>query len=248
MAVLSKADILERIEDGSLSITPFSEGQLEPASYDLSIGRAIKAGKDETHSSADGRIIIEPNNWAMIGSKEIVTLPTTLCASYGVTSSITRAGLMYFGGPQIDPGYTGGIFVSVYNPTLEPIVLDIGQQFFTIIFHTLSSEAEPYCGRYQNQNDFPSCDVERMLRMKTKDLSHVIRQVDVMEQTLNLLTDDVHSIRKTVEEASSFFKTVSRYKKIIFPILGFILLAVAGFFLEEVYVRFLKPVVDGLLN
>lgn len=132
MTVLRREDILESVKSGDLSINPFDEEMVEPASYDLSLGKILKAGTGILELEDGEDFILESNAWASIASKEIVTIPDDMCATYGLRSAVTRRGLMYFGGPQIDPGYTGRIFVSIYNPTLESIILRVGKPLFSL--------------------------------------------------------------------------------------------------------------------
>lgn len=203
MAVLRREDILEYINNNRILIEPFIEKNLEPASYDLELGSILKAGTGMINLNDGDDFVLQSNEWASVSSKEIIQIPNDLCATYGIRSNITRRGLVHFGGPQIDPGYKGRLFVSVYNPTLEPINLRVGQEFFTIIFHKLTGEVSvPYSGSFQNQTNFPAEDVERMMRIRSENLSSIIDQVEDLDGSVNnlaenlkLLTGDVHEIK-----------------------------------------------------
>ena len=122
MAILGRKEIGDKVESGDLKIEPFDKNRIEPASYDCRLGDVLAAGIGR-HEWRDGNeFILESNSWASIASEELFDLPNDICASYGIRSGLARRGVIAFGGPQIDPGYNGRIFISLYNPTLEPIV------------------------------------------------------------------------------------------------------------------------------
>ena len=216
MAVLGRNEISNKIAGGEIIIDPFDESRIEPASYDCRIGDVLAAGSGR-HKWKDGdEFVLESNSWASVSSEEFFELPNNICASYGIRSGLARRGVIAFGGPQIDPGYKGKIFVSLYNPTLEPIILKHGQVIMSVIFYELSSEDKRgYTGPYQGQRDFPSQDVEFMMRMRSRNLADVIDNVETLDhsvknlsQNLKTLTSDVHEIRRIVDDAKPWLKVI----------------------------------------
>lgn len=207
MSILSREDILDYQQNRGLVIDPFDPDKCEPASYDLLLGKVLKAGFGTLNLRPGEDVTLLGGEWASIMSQEKLKLPTDLCGTYGLRSAVTRRGLIHFGGPQIDPGYEGRLFVSIYNPTLEPIVLRFGDPLFTIIFHKLLTPPETgYEGRFQGQFDFPADDVERMMKMRSKSFSDVFDRVDELDQSVQVLSenlkelrDDVHSIKGILE-------------------------------------------------
>ena len=216
MSVLGRNEIKEKADNGHIIIEPFDEAKIEPASYDCQIGDVLAAGIGRHKWEEDEEFILQSNSWASVSSQESFKLPNDVCASYGIGSSLARRGVIAFGGPQIDPGYEGKIFVSLYNPTLEPIVLKSNQVIMSVIFYELASEVEQgYSGPYQGQQDFPSRDVEFMMRMRSKNLADVIDNVETLDgsvknlaENLKTLTSDVHEIRRIVNDAKPWLKTI----------------------------------------
>ena len=216
MAILGRKEITSRFESGDLGIEPFDHKNIEPASYDCQLGGVLSAGTGRHEWKDGGEFVLESNSWASIASEEVLDLPNDICASYGIRSSLARRGVIAFGGPQIDPGYTGRIFVSLYNPTLEPVVLNRRQAILSVIFHDVSSaDDRGYTGPYQGQKDFPSRDVEFMMRMRSRNLAEVIDNVETLDhsvknlaENLKTLTSDVHEIRRVVDDARPWLKII----------------------------------------
>jgi dCTP deaminase len=217
MAVISRPDLKKFVSDGRLKIDPYDDKQLEPASYDCLLGDAIAAGVGRVDFSKDNEFILSSNSWASISSKEVFKLPNDVCASYGIRSGLARRGVISFGGPQIDPGYEGRIFLSIYNPTLEPIVLKRDHAIISMTFHMLTSaDSSGYSGDYQGQKTFPPQDVELMMRMRSKNLADVIDNVELLDgsvrnlaENLNRLTSDVHAIKSIVDDARPWVKVIA---------------------------------------
>ena len=216
MAILGRAEIKQRTANGDLKIEPFDQERVEPASYDCQLGDVLAASVGRVKWSDGDEFILESNSWASIASEEQFELPNDVCASYGIRSGLARRGVIAFGGPQIDPGYVGRIFVSLYNPTLEPIVLKCRQVILSVIFYEVTSaDDRGYTGPYQGQRDFPSQDVEFMMRMRSRNLADVIDNVETLDgsvknlaENLKTLTSDVHEIRKIVDDAKPWLKVI----------------------------------------
>ncbi len=216
MTVLARKEILEKVKSGGLKIEPFDKERIEPASYDCQLGAVVEAGSGRVDWSDGEEFILQSNSWAAVASDEEFEIPKDICASYGIRSGLARRGVIAFGGPQIAPGYSGRIFVSLYNPTLEPIVLRHQQDILSVIFYEISSADEKgYTGKYQGQRDFPSADVEFMMRMRSRNLADVIDNVETLDhsvkdlaENLKTLTSDVHEIRRIVDDAKPWLKLI----------------------------------------
>lgn len=224
MGLLSGETLKTMIAEGKLKVEPFDPKKIQPASYDCSLGSIIEAGEGRVSLSEGQDFTLQSNTWACIASREVFNLPIGIAARYGIPSSLARRGIIAFGGPQIDPGYRGKLFVSVYNPTLEPVNLRFGQDFFTVIFETVDGENQTgYSGTYQDQTDFPAADVEMMMRMRSKNLSDVIDRVETLDDSvtglaedMRLLNDTVKGIKGDVHEMKTIFSSYTPYAKVFF--------------------------------
>ncbi len=187
--MLSDAAIQEMLAAGSIKIEPFSEALLQPASYDCRIGRVLVARRGVVDPAKE-KVVIHTGEWAEIETLEVLTLPLDVAATYGVRSSLTRRGIDWFGGPQIDPGYHGKIFISVFNPTSEALELLPESPFCTLSFHRLEKPASKgYEGHFQGLTSFPEEDVVRMLKLEAPTLADVVVSVGVLERAVKDLID-----------------------------------------------------------
>jgi|Deesub1362A_J573_1020465.scaffolds.fasta_scaffold03956_7 dCTP deaminase len=198
MSVLSDYEIKEFVKSGDIKIEPFEEANLEPASYDCRIGKVLVAGRGIVDPNKE-RVILRTGEWAEIITLERIELSTKLVASYGLRSSITRRGIDWFGGPQIDPGYKGRIVVSIFNASSETFEINYGEPFLTLVFHRLGKEASRgYEGRFQGLDDFPNEDVVRMMKLETPTLGDVVTAVGILENTVQKLTENVNRMANDI--------------------------------------------------
>lgn len=186
--MLTDTEINEATDNGSLRIDPFESKNLEPASYDIRAGRILIARRGIVNLRNEP-VVLRHGDWAELESLEALELPLNIAATVGVRTSLTRRGLDWFGGPQIDPGYQGRIYISVFNASSTPIDITYGMTYATLVFYRLArNSSRTYSGQYQKQMTFPEEDVERMLKMEAYTLSDVIQSVGLLEQTVNKLT------------------------------------------------------------
>ena len=95
-------------------ITPFEEKQLKRAGYELSVGSVFSvAGR--THEIKDNpgenELRIEPFEVAIIQTRERINMPDFLIGRWNIRVRLAYEGLLWVGGPQVDPGYQGFLFV-----------------------------------------------------------------------------------------------------------------------------------------
>lgn len=186
--MLTDIEIREAIDAGNLRVDPFESKNLEPASYDLRAGRVLLARKGIVNLR-EQPVVLRHGDWGEVESLEALELPLDIAATVGVRTSLTRRGIDWFGGPQIDPGYQGRVYISIFNASSLPFEITYGMPFSTIVFYRLArSASRSYSGRFQKQMTFPEEDVERMLKMEAYTLSDVIQSVGLLEQTVNKLT------------------------------------------------------------
>ena len=84
-----------------------------------------------------------------------------------------------------------------------------------IFYETSSADDQGYTGPYQGQRDFPTQDVEFMMRMRSRNLADVIDNVETLDhsvknlaENLKTLTSDVHEIRRIVDDAKPWLKVI----------------------------------------
>jgi len=183
MTVLPDHKIKELVKKSEL-LKPFDERLLGPASYDMRVGRKVLKSSKERESSPiidmekEKILHIETGEFVEIMTLEKAQLPPNICGRIGIRSYFTRKGLIPFAGPQVDPGFRGHLIISVFNTGPRPIIMKYGEPFCTIEFHELSGQCEkPYSGEYQDQEDFPSDNIEFIIGAKGITLYEVVEVI-----------------------------------------------------------------------
>lgn len=168
--ILSDRDIWERVNAGSLGISPFNREHVQPASYDFCLGgsflppapppardslsriRAAFTTPQRPIELAEGEVYrLRPREFVLGCTVERVTIPADLCAQVDGRSTWGRTGvLVHVTAGFIDPGFTGIVTLEIANLSPHTVELPVGARIGQFIFHTLSSPCErPYSGRYQ---------------------------------------------------------------------------------------------------
>jgi len=149
--ILSDRDIRAMVEDGEIEISPFSEDNLTPNGYDLSIGE-IYVRKTNEHVK-EGKIKIPPLTWFAVSTKEFIGLGDKVTAQLWIRSSYARRGIFASFG-KVDAGFRGNLTIGCFNADRE-VELQVGDRFCQIVFELLESGVEKTydkrSGHYQNQ-------------------------------------------------------------------------------------------------
>ncbi len=149
--ILSDRDIRAMVEDGEIEISPFSEDNLTPNGYDLSIGE-IYVRRTNEHVK-EGKIRIPPLTWFAVSTKEFIGLSDKISAQLWIRSSYARRGIFASFG-KVDAGFRGNLTIGCFNADRE-VELQVGDRFCQIVFELLESEVEKTydkrSGHYQNQ-------------------------------------------------------------------------------------------------
>ena len=152
MTILSDIDIQYSIKNNELSIEPFTEENLTPNGYDLSIDE-VYIRKTDQHIK-NGAAKIPPLSWFAISTKEFVKMGPKVTSQLWIRTSYARKGVMASFG-KVDAGFHGTLTISCFNSNDEEIEIPIGDRFCQIVFEHLSSKpSELYdkkSGKYQNQ-------------------------------------------------------------------------------------------------
>lgn len=168
--VLSDGDIIERIGYNSLTIEPYDESNVEPASVDLRLGHDHKlvrasgivdaSSEDDdalVYDSMESPLVIHPEQFILTTTLERVEIPDDMVAHVLGRSSLGRLGIsVHQTAGYIDPGFEGQITLELSNHGPAPVSLEPGQRICQIVFEELSSSALRLYGhegsQYQNQS------------------------------------------------------------------------------------------------
>lgn len=205
MAVLSGKQIGQLVHAKKLTISPFDEQLVHPATYDLRLGSRILAsplGPEKLGAVVDltpEQPSYQIQSGQMVGviSYERLELPLDISGRFGIRSTFARLGINAFGGVQLDPGFRGRLIMNLLNVGPEPVPISLHQPTFTVEFERLDEAAEKaYSGPYQDQDDFPSDQYNFIISARTTSLAEiptlrqeVVRLNVLIEQFQELLAD-----------------------------------------------------------
>lgn len=118
-------------------IDPFNHRNLRAAAYELTIGDEYAIGgqtKKLYDEPGKNEIRIPPFEVAIIKTGERLNLPRFLIGRWNLRVGWAYEGLLWVGGPQVDPGWVGYLFCPLYNLSDKEVVLRIGEPIAVIDF------------------------------------------------------------------------------------------------------------------
>lgn len=164
--ILSDTDIKAYIYNKKITIQPFVESNIEPASIDLTLGstyllpiapknkiqyidQPIKYKQLETQ-----QIFIHPKSFILATTNEYISINKNLTGFIEGKSSIGRAGLFVQNAGWVDPGFEGNITLELYNANDFSLVLYENMKICQIVFaETKTYSDNAYNGKYQKQKN-----------------------------------------------------------------------------------------------
>lgn len=161
--ILSDRDIRAAIASGQISIDPFDDRNVQPASVDLHADRFFRTFHNARHPFIDVKIamddltevvevkeeeafILHPGEFVLGSTVEYVRLPHDLVARLEGKSSLGRLGLLIHSTAGfVDAGFEGHLTLELSNVANLPITIYPNMKIGQISFFRLSSPAEnPY--------------------------------------------------------------------------------------------------------
>jgi len=116
-------------------IRPFESVLLKSASYELTLGtRCLVQGERRLLSDREPSLIIPKNSVVFVSMQQVLCLPHYLVARFNLTIDLIYRGLLLGTGPQVDPGYQGGLSCPLHNISSEEIEICLGQPFAKMDF------------------------------------------------------------------------------------------------------------------
>ena len=99
-------------------IAPYNDEQLNPASYDVTLGDSVKmemAHGWEEVDIATKPLMIAPGSFILAYTAEVVSVPESLECIFQLKSSRGREGYEHALAGYIDPGFTGQVTLELTN-------------------------------------------------------------------------------------------------------------------------------------
>ncbi|MEM1672133.1 MAG: dCTP deaminase [Archaeoglobaceae archaeon] len=162
---LGDSEVRRLIEEGVLVIRPFDERNLQPNSYDLTLGSSFyvprgsgtldvkdrEIGRYFYRVEVEDRFLVKPYSFCLATTVEWVCLPLDVVAFVEGKSSIGRLGLFIQNAGWVDSGFCGNITLELFNASPFTIVLYPGMRICQIVFARADGVSKGYCGKYLGQ-------------------------------------------------------------------------------------------------
>ena len=162
--VLSDKTIMRMLREGTLSVSPLEEGQIQPASVDIRLGNMFSIIEDLPRGVIDleneiqyrtmetDTYVLLPGQFVLATTMEYIELPDNLTAFVEGRSSLGRMGLFIQNAGWVDPGFKGEITLELFNANRCAIELKAGRRVGQLVFAEMDAAAlPPYQGKYQGQ-------------------------------------------------------------------------------------------------
>ncbi|MCB1734328.1 MAG: dCTP deaminase [Gammaproteobacteria bacterium] len=171
MSVLGRNAILQAIDQGAISITPFNRELLGPASVDLTLASSFRVFRkahqviavreeadyreftDKMDVASGSHILIMPGETVLGITRERVRLGPGLCGWLEGRSRFARLGLMvHISAPFMGPGIDSQQVLEMSNFGPAPLEVYPGTPICQFIFQKLDG-TEQYEGRFADQTE-----------------------------------------------------------------------------------------------
>jgi len=134
-------------------VVPFSENQLNPASYDLLLGELVMVEVPETPKMQPLNIgdcteanpfWLKPGEFILAQTKELFNIPDEIAAQFVLKSSRAREGVEHLLAGFADPGFHGSVLtLELQNARkLHSVPLWPGMKIGQCVFYELSGKPE----------------------------------------------------------------------------------------------------------
>lgn len=190
--LLSDVEIRNEMEKKTIIIDPFNEQSLQPASYDLRIGKRALISGMENEIDLEKRLsfTIKAGDFALLTTLEKITLSNNIVCHIGMKSYYIRKGLILLSGLQIDPGWDGYLILGMYNASPRNLTLDYQSTICTIDFYGLTVPASEafITGTELKAGLIPRVDKDYLRTLETQTLSEMSESVRQLSENVNMLT------------------------------------------------------------
>ncbi len=132
-------------------IDPFNPRNLKPAGYELTVGDQYSVGGEVLPLAEGGKITIPPFQVVIIKIAETLNLPRFLIARWNIRVKWAYEGLLWVGGPQVDPGWVGPLCCPIYNLSNKEVKIPRGEPIAVIDFVTTTPFVKGRSKEYENR-------------------------------------------------------------------------------------------------
>ncbi|MGH9433594.1 MAG: dCTP deaminase domain-containing protein, partial [Terriglobia bacterium] len=145
------SDEIEHYVQQFRMIDPFDRKNLKPAAYELTVGDQYSLGGKPCWLKEGEKITIPPFQVAIIKIAETINLPRFLIARWNIRVKWAYQGLLWVGGPQVDPGWIGPLCCPIYNLSSQEVKIPRGEPIAVMDFVTTTPFLKGKSREYENR-------------------------------------------------------------------------------------------------
>lgn len=213
--LISKPQIQEALDGGSITIDPFEPSNLESASYDVRLGDEgivtqevnLDELKNSVQQGSANKIDIEKQNQltipagglALVTTLERFSLSNRYVGHIGMKSYYVRKGVGLLSGLQIDPGFgnpPAALVLAIKNQSTRSITIDYKDDICTVEFHELNEPAPEY--------DNPQIETAQRAGGIPKEDVDYLRTIEAM--SISEMTESLLSLSRSIETTNKLIK------------------------------------------
>ncbi len=171
-AIEAYSDI-KRIPNPYPLIEPFDRELLRAARYELRLGDEAHVGGTPHRLHEDNLfLVLKPHQVAVVKTHEFLRIPRFLIARWNLRVRMVYEGLLWVGGPQVDPGWAGHLYCPIYNLAEREIYLEYKQPIFTMDFvRVYPTSDKPFHGR---RGTIDQHDIHRLKSAPFEELTRLL--------------------------------------------------------------------------
>lgn len=193
-------------------LKPFSKECLKPAAYELRVGHKYSVAEKTYTLNLGERLTIPRFEVAVIQILETINMPRFLIGRWNIRTRWAYQGLLWVGGPQVDPGYRGVLLCPLYNLSNREFSIRCGDPIAVMDFVMTTPPRE----------DLEPYGWERRTRIVFEDYDpHSLRS--------GLVTEAVEKIDKVRSEVDTIENRIDNFIGITFTVTGLLFAAVTLF-------------------
>lgn len=152
--ILSDRTIDKYLTSGKIYVEPNTDvDQLQPCSLDVRMGEHLyDFYRDEEYDYSDGVVLLEPWTFYIGHTLDHIYLPKDIAAQLTGRSSVGRRGVViHKTAGWIDAGFEGQITLEIFNFSLDPVEIDVGERVGQLVFFPTDRPTMGYDGQFQGQ-------------------------------------------------------------------------------------------------
>jgi deoxycytidine triphosphate deaminase len=156
-------------------------------------GRTVKMSELDVEQRKDA--IIEPGETVFVMTEEVLDLPQDIRLRLSPKRKMGHEGIIILGGLDVDPGYSGPLFVGMYNFSSQPFILHQGKKLIAGIFEKLDEPIE-YTPASMPDDGFPEELINLIKKYQPINVQGIVESLNAMRKDLSDVQEKLNNDSK----------------------------------------------------